>query len=149
MNQIKNSKPSKRRRARELALEILYKDEFGSKNPDDFTFSLAGEINPIDSEIQKYADFLIQGIRKEGESIDSLIQSHCRNWKLNRIAPIDKNIIRIAVFELTNKEQAIPLSVALNEAIEIAKKYGSNDSGSFVNGVLNGITKSLNIKNPA
>jgi transcription antitermination protein NusB len=124
-----------RRRAREVALQTLFQDEFKqSKGPFDPS-------REKDQAVLAYAQLLVDGVLTNLESIDKLIQDHSPNWKVQRMALVDKNILRIAIFELLHSIEPIPFKAAINEAIELAKKFGSNDSGSFVNGILDQVAK--------
>lgn len=95
------------------------------------------------SEIMGFTNLLVRGVIENLDQIDNEIQSSSRNWKLNRMAMVDRNILRLAVYELLNLED-IPKRVSINEAIELGKKFGSEDSGSFINGVLDKISQSVN-----
>lgn len=94
-----------------------------------------------DKDVFDYSLKLIQGIDKNQEEIDTIIQKFSTNWKLERMSHVDRNILRVAIFEMMGKD--IPKNVCINEAIEIAKKFGSQDSGNFVNGLLDQISKSI------
>ena len=90
--------------------------------------------------VKDFADCLVDGVLEHGEEIDGLIEKHTLNWKISRISNVDRNILRIAVFELMYMDD-IPSNVTLNEAIEIAKIYSDEQAGSFVNGVLDHLLK--------
>ncbi len=130
----------KRTLSRENALKILYASDISKES--------AGECGPKfwetnpeqDENVKDFADFLVAGVVNNKERIDNLIIRYAANWELERMASIDRNIIRIACFELLFVED-IPPKVAINEAIEMAKKYGDKDSGKFVNGILDKINK--------
>ncbi|MBI4668642.1 MAG: transcription antitermination factor NusB [Elusimicrobia bacterium] len=83
----------------------------------------------------EFAQKLFQGIVKDSQNIDALIQTHCHNWKLSRMSAIDRNIIRLGAFEIIAMPET-PINVIINEAVEIAKSYSTDDSGKFVNGIL-------------
>lgn len=100
----------------------------------------------IEREIREYADSLIEGTCANIEKIDSLIQKYAQNWDIPRMATIDRNILRMACFELGSKKD-VPPKVVINEAIELAKKYGDVESPKFVNGILDKIFKE-EIKRP-
>ncbi len=87
-----------------------------------------------------YAQTLVRGTVDHRESIDELIRSQADNWRLERMPPVDRNILRLAVYEMLH-EQETPKLVVLDEAIELAKKFGSEQSGRFVNGLLDGLLK--------
>lgn len=93
-------------------------------------------------EIKQFANQLMAGVFASTTEIDQLITGHSSNWKLSRMPAVDRNVLRLAVYELKTFED-IPVKVTLNEAIEIAKKFGSEESSSFVNGVLDTIAKEI------
>ena len=127
----------KRRHAREAALSILYQLEFRSENlPEVFRAYWAD--HPCPPEVQAFAEELVAGTAAHREEIDTLIASHAEHWQFSRIALVDRNILRVATYELLFRKE-IPEKVILNEAIEIAKQYGSEDSSRFVNGILDRI----------
>jgi transcription antitermination protein NusB len=126
-----------RRRARETALQSLFEIEFAdNKGANPFQHKYE-----ISNESREYADFLVSGVQSKLVEIDSAIESHSHNWKMKRMALVDKNILRIAIFELLHSAGAIPTKTAINEAVELAKKFGSNDSHAFINGILDQIAK--------
>lgn len=92
------------------------------------------------NEIKEFSIFLVEGISKNKDLIDSLISKYATNWQIQRMPAIDRNILRLATFELLFADD-IPPKVSINEAIEMAKRYGDKDSGKFVNGVLDKINK--------
>ena len=124
----------KRRRARELALQILYGMEI-SKGELPRVISDFWEEHPYPEEIQDFATELATGTYENLSSIDNLLKKHTDNWDISRLAAVDRNILRFATYELLFLDD-IPPKVTINEAIEIAKKYSTADSGKFVNGIL-------------
>lgn len=130
----------KRTLSRENALKILYASDISKESVVECGPKF-WETNPEqDASVKDFADFLVLGVANNKERIDGLIIKYAANWELERMASIDRNIIRIACFELLFAED-IPPKVAINEAIEMAKKYGDKDSGKFVNGILDKINK--------
>ncbi len=130
-----------RRKAREEALKILYKMDLTDKW-DATAFDeeiLFGNIKDYD-QIKEYLTFLVETILEHKEVIDEKIRPRIKNWKLERLGILERNILRIAIAEMLFS-QDVPPKVAIDEAIEIAKKYVSLDAGRFVNGVLDGILK--------
>lgn len=130
-----------RRLSRELALQVLFQQEFSAQG--DVNSSLANfrESFVATEEVWNYTRELIQGVAKHSEEIDALIQKHSAHWTLPRMAMVDRNIMRVAVFETKFASELIPPAVAINEAVEISKKFGTNDSPAFVNGILDQIVK--------
>lgn len=129
-----------RTKARECALKILYAVDI-RKEPQEEYARVFWESHPaIKDEVKKFAVFLTEGLEKNKTRIDSLISKYATNWQLKRMPIVDRNILRLATFELLFADD-VPPKVAINEAIEMAKKYGDKDSGKFVNGVLDKINK--------
>ncbi len=87
-------------------------------------------------EVREFAEEIIKGVLEIRKELDELLRKHTVGWKVDRMATVDRNILRIALYEILRRREDVPLSVAINEAVELAKKYGTEDSGRFVNGVL-------------
>lgn len=128
-----------RRKAREAALQVLYGLEFAQLEDADILLELYWSCFATGDEGRDFAAALVQGVVAHKAAIDGIIQDASTNWKLERMALVDRNILRIATLELRFMED-IPKKVSLNEAIEIAKRYGSEDSSSFINGILDRIS---------
>lgn len=130
----------KRTRAREIALKVLYASDI-TKETVLVCLEKYWEDNPQkDETIISFVEFLTMGTDKYMKEIDACISKCAANWELDRMATIDRNILRFACFELLFDKE-IPPKVSINEAIEMAKKYGDKDSGKFVNGILDKISK--------
>ena len=95
-------------------------------------------------QTRAFANQLFEGAAKDRASLDEIIQKHCENWRFERLAAIDRAILRLAIHEMSASDT--PAKVVLNEAVEMAKKFSSEDSGAFVNGVLDSVHKSLTTK---
>lgn len=128
-----------RRQSRELALQILFQTEFAPQISTRAFMDVFEE--SFDSEVTSYAETLISGVQANKAAIDSKIQSSSAHWKVERMATIDRNLLRIAVYEMKFAADPIKENIIINEAIEIAKKYGTSDSASFVNGILDQVSK--------
>lgn len=129
-----------RTKARECALKILYAVDI-RKEPEEDYARLFWENHPtVKNEVKEFSAFLAEGVSKNKNFIDSLISKYATNWQIQRMPAIDRNILRMAAFELLFAPD-IPPKVSINEAIEMAKRYGDKDSGKFVNGVLDKINK--------
>ena len=159
----------KRRRAREMAMQMLYQHELGdSPLPKIFaSFDLRGYLEeteaslakgscPAESEAKRmklaersfdYARRLVEGTVENRSTIDGLIRRHAENWRLERMPTIDRNILRLAIYEMLH-EANVPEVVILDEAIELAKKFGSENSGRFINGLLDGVLQSRRLSAP-
>ncbi|MGH9390887.1 MAG: transcription antitermination factor NusB [Vicinamibacteria bacterium] len=129
----------KRRRAREIALQILFALE-GSLDAGAEEMEGHFQNFKVAAPYRDFASRLIRGVLENRREIDALIEKACEHWKLSRLAAVDRNVMRIAVFELFHTSD-VPMEVVLDEAIEIAKRFGSEESGIFVNGVLDRIQK--------
>jgi transcription antitermination protein NusB len=132
-----------RRQARELALQMLFQDEFNANFSPREMIRHFSESFSIAAEVRQYAEILITGIHEHKRAIDETIQSHSPHWKVARMALVDLNVMRIALFEMKFMTPPNPAGVAINEAVEIAKRYGSTESGAFVNGILDNIAKKI------
>lgn len=130
----------KRSKARECALKILYAMDITKEDAKFCIDNFWDNHEDKDDEVKEFADTLVLGVEKNKELIDKTISSYAANWELKRMAVIDRNIMRFATFELLFMED-VPPKVSINEAIDIAKKYGDKDSGKFVNGILDKISK--------
>ncbi len=135
-----------RRKARELALQMLFQVDIASQSVEEVfsTFFASHKFKP---EVVEFAQRVVKGSVEHQKEIDHLISTTTENWKMDRMATVDRNILRIAVYEFLY-EEAVPKKVAINEALEIAKKYSTAESVQFINGVLDGIKKRLE-KQPA
>jgi len=132
---------SKRRKSREHVLKILYSRDITKEKIDDI-LKCYWEGKEIDPRVKDFSIQLTEGIINEIKKIDAYIEKVSENWSIKRISVIDRNILRIAVHELIFMDD-IPPKVTINEAIEIAKKFGTGDSSDFVNGILDKIKNEL------
>jgi N utilization substance protein B len=126
-----------RTKARECALKILYAIDI-TKDKAGKCIEIFWQNNEADAQVKVFADAIVLGVANNKEKIDDIIVSNTTNWQLKRMAVIDRNVLRLATYELLFSKD-IPPKVAINEAIDIVKKYGDKDSGKFVNGVLDKI----------
>ncbi len=128
-----------RRRARELALQLLYQHELTDASPEAMQRDF-DDFKGASGATRKFAAELLQGTLGKLEEIDTELGRQTANWRLDRLAAVDRNILRLALYELLN-EVDTPPAVIMNEAIEIAKRYGAAESPRFINGVLDGFVK--------
>ncbi|MCK5706314.1 MAG: transcription antitermination factor NusB [Candidatus Aureabacteria bacterium] len=135
----------KRRKSRETVLRLLYSLELNPKSLKEALQDIC-IIDKIEA-LDEFTIKLFEGVINNKEKIDAFITEYVKNWKIERIALIDKNIMRLAIFEMTSLPD-IPHIVSINEAVDIAKKYSTKDSGKFVNGILDNINKDLSEQNP-
>jgi transcription antitermination protein NusB len=134
----------KRRRARELAVQVLFHLEFNPSDPGESFDLLCRSFSPP-KEIRAFSKELVLGVWENKGKLDTLISQASRNWRIERMSRVDRNILRVAVFEVLYVGD-IPPKVSIDEAVELGKKYGTDDSGAFVNGVLDHIYNQLNLK---
>lgn len=130
-----------RRLSRELALQVLFQQEFNPKQTVAAGLETFRSSFDAPADVWNYALEVLTGVEKNQGAIDTYIQNSSAHWKLKRMALVDLNIMRIATYELKFAAEPIPEAVAINEAIEISKKYGTVDSAAFVNGILDQIMK--------
>ncbi|MCK4852332.1 MAG: transcription antitermination factor NusB [Candidatus Omnitrophica bacterium] len=130
----------KRTRSREIALKILYAWDITGEPVAECRRKFWENNKSAEKEIVEFSDFLIFGVEKNLKRTDEIITGHALNWTLERMATIDRNVLRIASFELLFSA-GTPPKVAINEAIDLAKKYGDRESGKFVNGILDKINR--------
>jgi N utilization substance protein B len=129
----------RRRKARELALKMLYQMEV-NRDTVDKALDKYTRIFPYQDDIVAYARILLTGIGKEQEKLDTYITTASEHWKISRITYVDKNILRVAIYEMLYSPE-VPPKVAIDEALELAKKFGAEDSKDFVNGILDRVLR--------
>lgn len=130
----------KRTRAREYALQMLYQIDLTGTSPAE-VFRDFWEANPVPEDVRSFTERIVVGTVRDREAIDGVITKYAENWDLGRMAIVDRNILRLSTFELLFTDD-IPPKVAINEAVNAAKKYSQIESGKFVNGVLDKISHS-------
>ena len=132
---------STRRKAREMALQMLYQSDVGGAEGEQVLAGFRPTEYSADAERAfSYARSLVEGTLSHRQEIDELIRQQAEHWRLERMPPVDRNILRLAVYEFLYQTD-VPKLVILDEAIELAKEFGSEQSGRFVNGLLDGILK--------
>jgi len=131
----------KRTLARENALKIMYQAEITRRDINTAAQYYWTEHEDLDLTVKEFSDRLTKGTQEHLDSIDSKITQYATNWQIKRMAVIDRNILRLGVFELLFAPD-IPPKVSINEAVDLAKKYGDLESSKFVNGILDKIHKS-------
>ena len=137
MNQQKKAKKNKKTKAREMALKVLYKNEFQNE----VQHTKIKENSLTDKITKEYVNKLLEGVKKHQIEIDDIIDQTSQSWKLERMSLVDLNIVRIAVYEMLYSAKQVPFKVCINEAVEMAKIYGTEDSAKFINGILDKISR--------
>jgi N utilization substance protein B len=135
-----------RRKSRELALQMLFQADMGRQEAAEVLRTFWSERGQaVDDDVRGFADELFQAAVTRGEEIDRLIERHAEHWRMDRMAAVDRNVMRAAVAELLAFPQT-PAAVVINEALEIARKYSTPESVTFINGVLDSVAKELSAK---
>jgi N utilization substance protein B len=133
-----------RSKAREFALQILYEIDSAEKDPAEAFaqffehFESSGRApgqSPPDASLVEFTKRIVMGVAEHRDALDALVEKASINWRLDRMPRVDRNVLRLAAWELS-KTDDVPMKVVINEAIELAKRFGAEDSGSFVNGIL-------------
>ncbi len=132
--------PGARRRARERALELLYEAETKDLSPSELLAEL-----PVAPE--QYASQLVLGVERHAEEVDGLLSRHATGWAVERMPMVDRCVLRMAAYELLD-ELEVPVAVVLDEAVELAKTYSTEDSGRYVNGVLSAVAGEVRTNEP-
>jgi transcription antitermination protein NusB len=132
---------NRRTRARERALQALYQIDVAAEGIEDALGRFWKSFEPVEREVMDLAEGLVRGVADHRRAIDDAIEGASTHWRLDRMAKVDRNVLRLAVYELLRTD--VPVKVAIDEAIELGKKYGSESSGAFVNGVLDKIASGL------
>lgn len=129
---------SVRRKAREAALQALYKIDLSGGGPTGEGLEL--EALAPGTEARRYCETLVAGVASNRLALDSAIERHSENWSVERMPVVDRNILRIAAWELLYGKD-VPYKVVIDEAVELAKKFGSEESGPFINGIVDRLRK--------
>ena len=130
-----------RRKSRELALQMLFQWEVGKHPPANVLLTFL-DPEKKDAPAESFARRLFEGAVGEVLTLDAMLREHSKNWRLERMAAVDRNVLRLALFELLHHPETPP-AVVINEALEIARRFSGEDSAEFVNGVLDAVRKAL------
>ena len=131
----------KRRKGRELAMQMLFQADLGKQTPEQVRNSFWKARDEVDPETRGFTEDLFRVATLREEEIDSLIEQHSKNWRIARMPTVDRNVLRTAVAELLGFP-GTPVPIVINEALEIAKRYSAPESFTFLNGVLDAISRS-------
>jgi N utilization substance protein B len=134
--------PGKRTKARERALQALYQIDVASTDLEEALARFWRSFEPVEREVREVAEALVRGVAAHRRQIDEAVEAVSVNWRVDRMAKVDRNVLRLAVHELLHRPD-VPVKVVIDEAIELGKKFGSESSGAFVNGVLDRIAAGL------
>ncbi len=132
----------KRTKARERAVQALYQIDVAATDLDEALSRFWRSFEPVEREVMTLAEGLVRGVAGHRRVIDDAIEAVSTNWRLDRMAKVDRNILRLSVHELLHRPD-VPVNVVIDEGIELGKKFGSESSGAFINGVLDRIASEL------
>jgi len=124
----------KRSKSREIALQVLYQIDMSDGDAEEVFNLFWHHFTPSD-DLKDFTQLIVEGVQHHREEIDAIIEHYSEHWRLKRMTIVDRNILRLAIYELLFSAD-VPTKVVLNEAVELGKKFGSHKSGSFVNGIL-------------
>jgi N utilization substance protein B len=133
---------ARRTKARERAVQALYQIDVAATDLDEALSRFWRSFEPVEREVRELAEALVRGVAEHRREVDERIEAISTNWRLDRMARVDRNILRLAVHELLHRPD-VPVKVVINEGIELGKKYGSESSGAFINGILDRIAAAL------
>jgi len=136
-----------RRKARELALQMLFQADVAKQAPDDVRKSFWNERGQVEPDVRGFAEALFRIATDRAEEIDKRIEAHAEHWRVERMAAVDRNILRAGVAEFLGFADT-PKPVVINEALEIARKFSSPESVNFLNGVLDSVARELEKATP-
>ncbi|HVR43514.1 MAG TPA: transcription antitermination factor NusB [Thermoanaerobaculia bacterium] len=136
-----------RRKSRELALQMLFQYDMSGNDPEAIVLTFE-ELQRVKPPVRDFAVRIFDGTVRHLAEIDEMLTRQAENWRLSRMAVVDRNIIRMSIYELLHESET-PKLVIIDEAIEIAKKFGTQKSGPFINGILDGILKRYNLEDGA
>jgi N utilization substance protein B len=135
-------KSGTRRKSRELALQMLFQLDMGKQTPDHVEKTFWAERNDLEEEVRSFAIDLFHVAEERRPEIDGIIEQHAEHWRMDRMAAVDRNILRAAVAEFVGYPKT-PKPVVINESLEIARRFSSPESVQFINGVLDSVARDL------
>jgi N utilization substance protein B len=131
-----------RRKSRELAMQMLFQGDLGKQTPEEVRALFWPSREDVDAETRGFAEDIYRVATERQAEIDALIESHAENWRLERMAVVDRNLLRASVAELLGYPKT-PAAIVINESLEIARRYAAPESVQFLNGVLDAIARSV------
>ncbi len=133
-----------RRKSRELTLQMLFQSDMGKQTPEQVRQTFWRESGDVGADVQSFAEDLFRVATDRAPEIDALIEGHAQHWRMERMAAVDRNLMRAAVAEMLGFPDT-PRAVIINEALEVARKFSSPESVQFINGVLDSVGKQLEV----
>lgn len=132
-----------RRKAREMALQTLFQLDYNNIGKEEALHTILSEHNSVGENTRKYTENLVVGTQENLNEIDAIIGEISNEWKIDRMPGIDRNIARMAIYEMRFGKEDLPPNVIINEAVELAKLFGTEESSRFVNGILGSLVKKI------
>ncbi len=129
--------------AREVAMMLQFSSMLGGEDTPERVLEKTEEVGKLDAEDLAYIDEIMQGIQLHAPQIDELVSRYSKDWVIERIARVDLSILRVAIFEMLYRGQDVPTGAAINEAVELAKRYGGERSYAFINGILGSVAREM------
>jgi N utilization substance protein B len=136
------SKSGTRRKSRELALQMLFQMDMGQQTPDHVRHTFWNERRDLDEKVRDFADELFTIAAERGAEIDAIIERNAEHWRMERMAVVDRNVLRVGVAEFIGFPDT-PHPVVINEALEIGRRFSTPESVQFINGVLDSVAREL------
>jgi len=130
-----------RRKSREMALQTLFQLDYNNTTQDEALQAVLSENSSSSEHTKTYTEYLVRGTQEHLLEIDDVIANVSTEWKIDRMAGIDRNIARMAIYEMNFGSEDLPPNVVINEAVELAKLFGTEESSRFVNGILGALIK--------
>ena len=134
---------SLRRKSREFALQMLFQWDLHPQEPAQMEGNFWKNAR-AEKKTREFANQLFEGAAASAKTLDAMIEQHAKNWKLERLAAIDRNILRLGIYELQQGD--VPAKVVINEAVELAKKFSTEEAAPFINGILDAVAKTIDKK---
>ena len=130
--------------AREVAMMMHFSNLLGGEDTPEHVYEKAELLGtPLDEEDLLYVNQMLEGVKEHTEEIDEFVSRYSKDWMIDRIARVDLSILRVAIYEMLYRKEDVPTGAAINEAVELAKRYGGERSYAFVNGILGSVAKEL------
>ena len=129
--------------AREVAMMLQFSSMLGGEDTPERVLGKTEEIGKLEPEDLAYIEEIMQGVQLHAPEIDELVSRYSKDWVIERIARVDLCILRVAIFEMLYRGQDVPTGAAINEAVELAKRYGGERSYAFINGILGSVAREL------
>jgi len=129
--------------AREVAMMMHFSNLLGGEDTPEHVCDKAESLGALDGEDLLYVSQMLEGVRAHTAEIDGLVSRFSKDWAIERIARVDLSILRVAIYEMLYRKQDVPAGAAINEAVELAKRYGGERSYAFVNGILGSVAKEI------